>query len=86
MISRKNHSTRTDSKNMTIPRVRHFHLYKYMKYEKSCGVVTYILINNEIHYLLVKQTNGFVSFPKGHVENNETEEEIALRECLGHRM
>ncbi len=53
-----------------------------MKYEKSCGVVTYILINNEIHYLLVKQTNGFVSFPKGHVENNETEEETALRECL----
>ena len=45
-----------------------------MKYEKSCGVITYILINNEIHYLLVKQTNGFVSFPKGHVENNETEE------------
>jgi 8-oxo-dGTP pyrophosphatase MutT (NUDIX family) len=31
---------------------------------------------------LVKQTNGFVSFPKGHVENNETEEETALRECL----
>ena len=53
-----------------------------MKYEKSCGVVTYILINNEIHYLLVKQTNGFVSFPKGHVENNETEEETALRECF----
>lgn len=55
---------------------------RYMKYEKSCGVVTYILINNEIHYLLVKQTDGFVSFPKGHVENNETEEETALRECL----
>ena len=53
-----------------------------MKYEKSCGVVTYILINNEIHYLLVRQTNGFVSFPKGHVEGNETEEETALRECL----
>ena len=53
-----------------------------MKYEKSCGVVTYILINNEIHYLLVKQTNGFLSFPKGHVEGNETEQETALRECL----
>ena len=53
-----------------------------MKHEKSCGVVTFILINNEIHYLLVKQTNGFVSFPKGHVEDNETEEETALRECL----
>ena len=53
-----------------------------MKYEKSCGVVAYIVIDNEIHYLLVKQTNGFMSFPKGHVENNETEEETALRECL----
>ena len=53
-----------------------------MKYEKSCGVVTYILINNEIRYLLVRQTNGFLSFPKGHVEGNETEEETALRECL----
>ena len=53
-----------------------------MKYEKSCGVVTYILINNEIYYLLVRQTNGFLSFPKGHVEGNETEEETALRECL----
>ena len=53
-----------------------------MKYEKSCGVVTYIIINNEIHYLLVRQTNGFLSFPKGHVEGNETEEETALRECL----
>ncbi len=53
-----------------------------MKYEKSCGIVTYILINNEIHYLLVKQTNGFVSFSKGHVEGNESEEQTALRECL----
>ena len=53
-----------------------------MKYEKSCGVVTYIIISNEIHYLLVRQTNGFLSFPKGHVEGNETEEETALRECL----
>ena len=53
-----------------------------MKYEKSCGVVTYILINNEIYYLLVRQTNGFLSFPKGHVEGDETEEETALRECL----
>ena len=53
-----------------------------MKYEKSCGVVAYIIINNEIHYLLERQTNGFLSFPKGHVEGNETEEETALRECL----
>ena len=52
-----------------------------MKQEKSCGVIPYLLIDNEIHYLLVKQNNGFTCFPKGHVEINETEEETALREC-----
>lgn len=52
-----------------------------MKQEKSCGVITYIVINNEINYLLVEQNNGYTCFPKGHVENNETEEETALREC-----
>lgn len=53
-----------------------------MKYEKSCGMVPYIILDHKIHYLLVEQNNGFVSFPKGHVENNETEEETALRECI----
>lgn len=52
-----------------------------MKQEKSCGVITYIVIDNEINYLLVEQNNGYTCFPKGHVENNETEEETALREC-----
>lgn len=52
-----------------------------MKQEKSCGVITYIVIDDEINYLLVEQNNGFTCFPKGHVENNETEEETALREC-----
>lgn len=51
-----------------------------MKKEKSCGVIPYIIKNNEIQYLLVKQNNGFTCFPKGHVEINETEEETALRE------
>ena len=31
---------------------------------------------------LVKQTNDVVCFPKGHVEENETEEETALRDCM----
>ena len=38
--------------------------------------------NNEPYFLLVKQTNDVVCFPKGHVEENETEEETALRECM----
>ena len=53
-----------------------------MKQEKSCGIIPYLLIDNEIHYLLVKQNNGFICFPKGHVEVNETEEGTALRECF----
>ena len=51
-----------------------------MKQEKSCGVIPYIVINNEIRFVLVKQNNGFICFPKGHVEEGETERDTALRE------
>ena len=47
-----------------------------MKKEKSCGAV--IIKDNKV--LLIKQTMGHWSFPKGHVERKETEEETALRE------
>lgn len=53
-----------------------------MKQQKSCGVIPYMIKNNEPYFLLVKQTNDVVCFPKGHVEENETEEETALRECM----
>lgn len=48
--------------------------------EKSCGIIIYKIENNEIKYLLLHQNNNCWSFPKGHVENNETEFETALRE------
>ena len=44
--------------------------------EKSCGC---IIIENK-NVLLVKQRHGRWGFPKGHVENNETEKETAIRE------
>lgn len=47
-----------------------------MKYEKSCGCI--IIDNGKV--LLVKQTSGDWGFPKGHVEDNETEIETAIRE------
>ncbi len=47
-----------------------------MKKEKSCGCI--ILDNNMV--LLVKHNAGHWDFPKGHVENNETEEQTAIRE------
>ena len=47
-----------------------------MKKEKSCGCI--IFDNNKI--LLIKDTKGNWGFPKGHVEENETEEQTAIRE------
>ena len=46
------------------------------RYEKSCGAVIY----NDGKFLLIKHNAGHWAFPKGHVENDETEEQTALRE------
>ncbi len=51
-----------------------------MKYEKSCGAVVFTRINGQVKFALVQQLHGFYSFPKGHVEKGETEQETALRE------
>ena len=47
--------------------------------EKSCGI---ILIDDKNEYLLVRLHAGHWDFPKGHVEQGETEKETALREVL----
>ena len=47
-----------------------------MKKEKSCGS---IVIDSDM-VLLVKHNAGHWDFPKGHVENDESEEETAIRE------
>lgn len=47
-----------------------------MKSEKSCGCV--VIKDNKV--LLVQQKLGNWGFPKGHVENNETEIQTAIRE------
>ena len=52
-----------------------------MKYEKSCGVIPFYFDDNELRVVLIKQNNGVIGFPKGHVEALESEEETALREC-----
>ena len=52
-----------------------------MRYEKSCGIVPFHIINGEPFVVLVQQNNGEFGVPKGHVEGNETELETALREC-----
>lgn len=51
-------------------------------YEKSCGaIIIHKSAENNYKVLLVKNHNGrYWSFPKGHVEKGETEEETAIRE------
>lgn len=44
--------------------------------EKSCGGI----IIKDKKVLMIRQTKGFIGFPKGHVEKNETEIETAIRE------
>lgn len=48
--------------------------------EKSCGAIVYKNENNEYKFLLVYQNNGHYSFPKGHMEEGETELETTIRE------
>ena len=47
-----------------------------MKFEKSCGCI----VVNEGKVLLVQHNAGHWDFPKGHMEENETEIETAIRE------
>ena len=52
-----------------------------IEYEKSCGAIVFRYNDlNEIEYLTVKISGGNWGFPKGHVENNETEVETSIRE------
>lgn len=52
-----------------------------MLHEKSCGAIVYRKFHGNTEILLIKHINsGHWSFPKGHVENGETEVETAKRE------
>ena len=48
--------------------------------EKSCGAVVFTRQHNEIKYLIIESEEGFYGFPKGHVEDGESEAETAVRE------
>ena len=47
---------------------------------RSCGVIPFREREGQREYLIVLQTNNCWSFPKGHMEAGEREEETALRE------
>ncbi len=48
--------------------------------EISCGTILFTIKNNELLYLLIKDTKGICGFPKGHTESGETDIQTALRE------
>ena len=48
--------------------------------EKSCGAVVFTRRYGEIMFVIVQEASGAYSFPKGHVEGNETEMQTAARE------
>lgn len=52
-------------------------LYKTMKKTKSAGG---IILNTENKIVMVEQKNNIWSLPKGHLEENESELEAAIRE------
>ncbi|EKD24825.1 MAG: NUDIX hydrolase [uncultured bacterium (gcode 4)] len=52
-----------------------------MKTEKSCGGIVFRKIGWNIEFLIIQQKQGsHWFFPKGHIEDNESEEQTALRE------
>ena len=52
-----------------------------MNYEKSCGAIVYRRFHGNTEILLIRHIkSGYWSFPKGHVEEGETEVETATRE------
>lgn len=60
----------------TVAERKHF----AMKYEKSCGAVIYTVQNGTRFYLVEQMQKGHVSLCKGHVEQDESEHETAIRE------
>lgn len=65
-----------------LSRVRNQYPFKLTcLYEKSCGAIIYEIRDNQRYFLLVKNVKGtYWSFPKGHIEVGETEEQTAKRE------
>ncbi len=53
----------------------------YCLYEKSCGAIIFHKTKQNTKILLVRNNNGrYWSFPKGHIEEGENEQETAIRE------
>lgn len=53
---------------------------KPMNVEKSCGAIVFTKANDDYEFLIITHKSGHRGFPKGHVEQGETEEQTARRE------
>ena len=67
-------------KRAILEKMREIERRDSMTYEVSCGAVVFTRMAGQIKYVIIRSTEGWYGFPKGHVEPNETEEETALRE------
>ncbi|MCQ2507471.1 MAG: NUDIX domain-containing protein [Dorea sp.] len=53
-----------------------------MKREKSCGAIVFTRMDGEVKFLIAKSVKGVGGFPKGHMEEGESEIQTARREIL----
>ena len=53
-----------------------------MNWEYSCGAIVFTRRSGQILYAIVQEQGGAYSFPKGHMEGDETEEQTARREIF----
>lgn len=53
-----------------------------MREDTSSGIVVFRLNGTEREYLLLDRKEGFLDFPKGHIEKGESEQMAAKRETL----
>ncbi len=52
-----------------------------MRYEKSCGAVIFKRTDEDLQFLIISsKCDGHWGFPKGHVEEGESERKTAIRE------
>ena len=51
-----------------------------MNLERSCGAIVFTRREGQPLFVVVQEMAGAYSFPKGHMEGDETEEETARRE------
>ncbi len=49
-------------------------------HERSCGAIVFIERDSQLYALLIQHGPGHWSFPKGHMEQGESEHETAIRE------